>query len=386
MDTEGSLVSPYAPGSTHLMFLMKKVIENEPTDYRTISIMGAQTLLSPLGQEKMPEGNTIEEQVRNLIKNAILYQTNEYEKKHRFLKRMLSESDDTKQYRNSGGLEAESIKKPALVWRDTETKHVIFTSDDIISFDWEKQIFSLKLDATIDFLAWISSPRGQYKRLYVEDAQGPIYQAHWVSMISSLGFSGPVYSQLYPNPLFLIANGYPGGIDDTAKGQDPRFALRLKNELKKAGKLLPFELVWYSAGSIIKTTGHDWKNVGEDLRVRVEYFENTFLIGETARAHIFFADGKKTRQELDSLLFIITLIANDGTFKSEVITPAIPVSEIEDDFYECKFAPWEPKDGYDREVQPGSGKIYLAILFQKTGKYCLSIEFSGEFGACRDKL
>jgi len=156
--------------------------------------------------------------------------------------------------------------------------------------------------------------------------------------------------------------------------------------LKKAGKLLPFELVWYSAGSIIKTTGHDWKNVGEDLRVRVEYFENTFLIGETARAHIFFADGKKTRQELDSLLFIITLIANDGTFKSEVITPAIPVSEIEDDFYECKFAPWEPKDGYDREVQPGSGKIYLAILFQKTGKYCLSIEFSGEFGACRDKL
>jgi hypothetical protein len=91
MNTEGSFATPYAWGSTHLMFLMKKATEDEPTEYRTVTVNGAQILLSPLGHEKLPEGKTIEEKVINLIKDTILYQAQEYEKKQKFLKEMIGE-------------------------------------------------------------------------------------------------------------------------------------------------------------------------------------------------------------------------------------------------------------------------------------------------------
>lgn len=89
MNTEGSFATPYAHGSTHLMFLMKKTAENEPTDYRTLTSKGAQILLSPLGHEKAPEGKTIEQKVKKLIKNAIAYQAKEHEKRQKFLETVL---------------------------------------------------------------------------------------------------------------------------------------------------------------------------------------------------------------------------------------------------------------------------------------------------------
>ena len=93
MDTEASLVSPYAYGSTHLMFLMKKKTEDEPTDYRTLTFKGAQTLLSPLGLEKEPEGKTIELQIKSLIRDSIAYQSKEYQEKQKFLKNTLGKQE-----------------------------------------------------------------------------------------------------------------------------------------------------------------------------------------------------------------------------------------------------------------------------------------------------
>ena len=91
MNTEASFATPYAHGSTHLMFLMKKATEDEPTEYRTITFKGAQTLLSPLGHEKAPEGKTIEDKVKKIIKDAIVYQAKEHEKRQKHLKSMLGE-------------------------------------------------------------------------------------------------------------------------------------------------------------------------------------------------------------------------------------------------------------------------------------------------------
>jgi len=96
MNTEGSFATPYAWGSTHLMFLMKKAAEDEPTDYRTLTFKGAQILLSPLGHEKTPEGKTIEQKVKKLIKNAIAYQAEEHQKRQKFLKTMLGQREDRK--------------------------------------------------------------------------------------------------------------------------------------------------------------------------------------------------------------------------------------------------------------------------------------------------
>jgi len=94
MDTEGNFATPYAHGSTHLMFLMKKIDKDEPTDYRTLAFKGAHVLLSPLGQEKAPEGKTVEEKVRNVIRGAVVYEAQEYDKKRKFLETMLDEPID----------------------------------------------------------------------------------------------------------------------------------------------------------------------------------------------------------------------------------------------------------------------------------------------------
>lgn len=89
MDTKGSFVTPYAWLSTHLMFLMKKQTDDEPTEYRTLTFKGAHVQLSPFGHENPPKGKTIEEKIKGLIKDAIAYWAKEHEKNQKFLKAML---------------------------------------------------------------------------------------------------------------------------------------------------------------------------------------------------------------------------------------------------------------------------------------------------------
>ena len=89
MDTRGSFVTPYAIGSTHLMFLTKKRSENEPTEYRTIEYRGANILLTPFGHEKISKGKTITDQIRSILKSTIEYNEKKYEEERDFLGMML---------------------------------------------------------------------------------------------------------------------------------------------------------------------------------------------------------------------------------------------------------------------------------------------------------
>ncbi len=92
MDTRTSSVPPFAPSSTHLVFLTKKLMPNEPTDYRSLNIEGANVLVSPLGNEKMPEGKTVKEQIQALLTRTLEYNKKQYEKEQMFLHKMLDES------------------------------------------------------------------------------------------------------------------------------------------------------------------------------------------------------------------------------------------------------------------------------------------------------
>ena len=89
MDTRTSFVTPYAIHSTHLMFLTKKRIADEPTDYRTIEIRGANIRLSPFGHEKMPAGNTTKDQIKSLLKSTVEYNKKQHDKEQAFLKQMI---------------------------------------------------------------------------------------------------------------------------------------------------------------------------------------------------------------------------------------------------------------------------------------------------------
>lgn len=87
--------SPYPTGSTHLVFLIKKLRENEPTDYRMIMFDEAQIRLPPWGHSKEFENKTIEEQIKILIRSAIDHQEKMHNEKMTLLKGILDKSEDS---------------------------------------------------------------------------------------------------------------------------------------------------------------------------------------------------------------------------------------------------------------------------------------------------
>ena len=91
MDTR--TFSLFAPMSTHLVFLGKKQTPNEPTDYRSLNIEGANVLVSPLGNEKMPEGKTVKEKIQAVLTRTLEYNKKQYEKEQMFLHKMLEEAE-----------------------------------------------------------------------------------------------------------------------------------------------------------------------------------------------------------------------------------------------------------------------------------------------------
>jgi hypothetical protein len=89
MDTRSSFVTSYAILSTHLMFLTKKRTPDEPTDYRTIEFRGANTRLTPFGHEKMPDGETIRDQVADVLRRTVEYNKKQHEEEQAFLNQMI---------------------------------------------------------------------------------------------------------------------------------------------------------------------------------------------------------------------------------------------------------------------------------------------------------
>ena len=90
MDTRSSFATPFATHSTHLVFLTKKRSNNEPTDYRTLEIIGANIALAPFGQEKLPEGKTTEDQIRTLLEQTVKYNATAFHKEQEFLSNIIN--------------------------------------------------------------------------------------------------------------------------------------------------------------------------------------------------------------------------------------------------------------------------------------------------------
>ncbi len=94
MDARTSFVSPFTDMSTHLVFLTKKRMLDEPTDYRSLEIQGANILISPFGNEKMPNGKTIKEKIQILLARTLEYNKKQYEKEQMFLNKMLEGTEN----------------------------------------------------------------------------------------------------------------------------------------------------------------------------------------------------------------------------------------------------------------------------------------------------
>lgn len=275
---------------------------------------------------------------------------------------------------SSAGLGSD-YPQPGLVWVDAKTQRAFFTVNDIIVFDWNHQVFELKLNAALDFRAWMV--KGQYRDLLVKDNLGTIYRGRWVSPVSSMGFSGPVYHSMGASTVFCICDGYGGAPrPHRSEAEDPRFSNRLYKGLKEAGRL----------GTIanIKTVGDTkilelpetydhrridsinlgWHDCGKGLRIRVEFFADTFRIFEEARAHLFFfADGKIV-SSINDIVLEIKFTANKGQFRSDIRMEGISPSVITDGIYVCRFRPWTPLPG-SLDLDRGSGRVSLSVLIRR---------------------
>ena len=121
-----------------------------------------------------------------------------------------------------------------LQWVDKETGEILFDIDDIIRFDWEKQIFELTRSAAMDFMARLGSVGVEGRKFILKDGMMIIYEGTLVTPASSFAFAGAVIRGPLPDdnvrpPLFEIGGGYP---EDIARG-DSRFSERLKKSIEQ---------------------------------------------------------------------------------------------------------------------------------------------------------
>ncbi len=77
-----------------------------------------------------------------------------------------------------------------LSWVDEVTGETLFTVEDIVRFDWERQVFELERSRAMDLTARFRT-YGQCRGFRVQDAQGIIYRGSFFSAASSMAYRGP---------------------------------------------------------------------------------------------------------------------------------------------------------------------------------------------------
>ena len=208
-----------------------------------------------------------------------------------------------------------AAQAPIVTWKDSEQK-TLFTSDDILFFDWENQYFLLKDAAFQNYLRWIED-KTLTKEIAVEDKDGLIYQARWEFGASSMGHFFPTY---YPRkgPRFdsratiYITDGYPNdwtpliyhAPDDSPASKDSRNSERLRADLQAVGVLKPQEKnappVDYSPYSL-PVINAQWRDFGLDTHVGVQCYGASFQSGSQPRVDFLFTKGFNLEKQADAL-------------------------------------------------------------------------------------
>ena len=181
----------------------------------------------------------------------------------------------------------------AVRWVDAKTGKVLFSSRDIVRFDWDRQVFELTRERATDLM---SLPPTLQRDFVVRDREGEIYRGCFMSIGSSSSYDGPTIGADFFEgtrpPLYHIAGGYPG---EHGPGSERRFDRRLKNGLESAGvlhsinkdeKTKPIEVVFCG-----------WHGEALGCRVAVTLFPETVRVGRDIRMVLRFA---KTRPSAGS--------------------------------------------------------------------------------------
>jgi len=267
------------------------------------------------------------------------------------------------------GEKPDSARRPEhLHWNVKGTDDVLFALDDIVRFDWERQVVELKREKAVDLMGLQGPHVARGREFQARDAAGVLYEGRVISPSSSIAYDGPTI--IHPSfelspPLFEIAAGYPGALREN---DQRRFHPRLRTALEKAGKLAVISAD--EKPSPIVKKGTEWAGDRNRLMVRAEIFPETFRIGAEARAHVFFAPQRKEPLPQDARIEIHSTLTTDGGAFFCTTDHSMRDSETSATVFHrgvtvLRWQPWGPVYGAEQsEAKPGPGKIQFKVILR----------------------
>jgi predicted amidohydrolase len=251
-------------------------------------------------------------------------------------------------------------------WVDDKTGKILFDAEDIVRFDWKKQIFELSRRRAMDLIA---HSVGLSHPFTIKDEKGIIYHGTFMSTLSSMSYDGPTitidgYDKKIRPPLFKIDSSYPSREIEN----DKRFSTRLKSQFVKTGVLATIHSHTPPEPIERKTTG--WQGQKDQLRLWVEYFPETLRIGENARIHLHVIPGKLPGSQADKIEFTIILQQNENEFFCNTVCSYDLKKDNWKDVYIWDSSPWGPVWGAIQayaKAGPATIKIQARTLDKKNG-------------------
>jgi hypothetical protein len=253
-----------------------------------------------------------------------------------------------------------------LRWEDPQTERVLFTVEDVVRFDWDRQVFELTRPAAMDAMAYLYPHGRQYRAFAVRDEAGVIYRGRCFSMGSSLAYDGPTLVAGTPAaapPLFAVEGGYPAG---GGRRDRERFAPRLRAALAEAGVLRPIPPA--AQARPLARLATPWHGDKKTLRVRADIFPETLRLGSEARAHLFLAPGAAGLPDLESVEIHSRLTQNEERFFCTTAHAATPAA-VSNGVHVIRWRPWGPVYGaIEPNAKAGPAQLAFAVIARrKTG-------------------
>jgi hypothetical protein len=255
--------------------------------------------------------------------------------------------------------------EPEVRWVDSVTGRVLFTSEDIVRFDWDRQVFELKRQRAMDLL---TLDFGQCRSFEVKDKAGVIYRGMLFSSFSSQEYDGPtirmdgVYGETKP-PLYAVDGGYPLG---GGKHDADRFAPRLHTALLKARKLGRTES--HATPEPIKiVVFHEWAGLASGLKMWTTAFPETFRLGTRGRIHLTFFSGAGFVPDFDVLRVSLAVVAADGSRSSpQRLLSVSPDGFVSKTYGRRTYVTWLDLERRGlRSLRPGPVTLELLVSLDK---------------------
>jgi len=248
-------------------------------------------------------------------------------------------------------------------WEDAQTGRVLFGVNDIVRFDWDRQVIELRREKALDAMAHLWPHGQQHRPFVVRDDAGVIYEGRCISGESSIGYDGPtivVGDWTVAPPLFAVEGSYPGG-KQAAGG--PRFAPRLRAALEKVGvlKAIPAD----EKSVPIKRLSIPWEGDAKILKVAADVFPETLRLGQKPRVHLRCLPGVN----LPALytLQAETILTQDDGFDytiTHMLSPSLH------DVHVLRWNPWGPTPGiHAKTAKAGPARLSVTVIMrQQTDK------------------